>query len=259
MTDVDPRNRAEQIAHELRQKIASGSIPAGGKLPTVRELADRHHVTRATAGRAISLLTSQGVVTPRTGSGVYVRESHPVRRVGPERYARRHWECVTVDVSSDPQGTETVQQDGSQTQAVAYVAADAQVAEALGIEVGATVVERARIVTRKGAPTHSMTSYYRPGDVEGTEIVDPRPGMAGRRGGFHVLTEQGLRPVTITEELHARMPKPDELHELELPAGEPIVEVHRTTRAEDGRAIEFARGIHAASRFVWAYTFEIPD
>jgi GntR family transcriptional regulator len=58
---------------------------------------------------------------------------------------------------------------------------------------------------------------------------------------------------------HARMPTPDEMTELELPAGEPVMVLHRTTFTADDVAVEFARGIHSASRFAWSYTFKIPD
>ncbi|GAA4203053.1 hypothetical protein GCM10022252_60100 [Streptosporangium oxazolinicum] len=119
--------------------------------------------------------------------------------------------------------------------------------------------ERARLITRDGAPTHTMTSYYRPADVEGTPLVDQSPGIAGRGGGFQVLTEQGLEPHEITEDLSARMPTTEEALLLELPTGEPVVEVRRVTRTADGQAIEYARGVHAASRFVWSYTYDIPD
>ncbi len=33
----------------------------------------------------------------------------------------------------------------------------------------------------------------------------------------------------------------------------------RRTFAKDGTPIEFARGVHAASRFEWSYSFQIPD
>ncbi|WP_246459002.1 UTRA domain-containing protein [Amycolatopsis jiangsuensis] len=55
------------------------------------------------------------------------------------------------------------------------------------------------------------------------------------------------------------MPTPEEAEELELPAGEPVMILHRTTRTADGQPVEFARGVHAASRFSWTYTFQIPD
>jgi GntR family transcriptional regulator len=39
----------------------------------------------------------------------------------------------------------------------------------------------------------------------------------------------------------------------------PLLELRRTTRTADGRVVEYARGVHAASRFMWSYTFAIPD
>ncbi|GAA1013475.1 hypothetical protein Aple_054470 [Acrocarpospora pleiomorpha] len=59
--------------------------------------------------------------------------------------------------------------------------------------------------------------------------------------------------------IHARMPTPDESELLGLPAGEPVMILQRRTFTRDGRLVEFARGLHAASRFAWSYTFKIPD
>jgi GntR family transcriptional regulator len=35
--------------------------------------------------------------------------------------------------------------------------------------------------------------------------------------------------------------------------------LRRTTYTDTDRPIEFARGVHAASRFTWSYDFVIPD
>lgn len=37
------------------------------------------------------------------------------------------------------------------------------------------------------------------------------------------------------------------------------VELHRTTFTADGTVVEFAIGVHAASRFAWSYDFKVPD
>jgi len=132
-------------------------------------------------------------------------------------------------------------------------------AAALGIEPGSEVYERARLVTDAGQPTHSLTSYYRPEDVADTPIVDPTPGPVPGGGGFGALTRKGLEPDRITETIHSRMPTPDEIDTLALPAGEPVMILERCTYTADGRCVEFARGVHAASRFAWTYSFTIPD
>lgn len=147
----------------------------------------------------------------------------------------------------------------TQTQFVALVTPPARAAEVLGVEPDGQVYARERLVKQEGRPTHTLTSHYRPEDVEGTPLVDPTPGPAGRGGGFAVLTLQGLEPHEVTETFHARMPTPDEMNLLELPAGEPVMVLERITRTKEGHAVEYATGIHAASQFSWSYTFDMPD
>jgi GntR family transcriptional regulator len=120
-----------------------------------------------------------------------------------------------------------------QTQSVAQVGADAEIAQAFEIEPGTPVYERARLVKDGDQPTHTLTSYYLPKDVENTPLVDPTPGPAERGGGFAVLTLQGLVPDHITESFHARMPTPDEIEQLDLPAGEPVMILQRRTYTAD--------------------------
>ncbi|WP_245554637.1 UTRA domain-containing protein [Actinosynnema mirum] len=161
-----------------------------------------------------------------------------MKRLDVERYAKSQWKFDDL------------------TDEVRQVEADAETAEALGLETGATVYERARLVRDGETPTHTLTSYYNPVHVEGTPLVSPKPGPGG---GFAVLTLQGFEPDHMTESVHSRMPRPEEVEELELPAGEPVMILTRRTFTKDRTPIEFARGVHAASRFVWSYSFQIPE
>lgn len=63
----------------------------------------------------------------------------------------------------------------------------------------------------------------------------------------------------MTESFYARMPTPDEVDQLDLPAGEPVMILNRRTYTADGTLVEVARGVHAASRFSWTYSFDIPE
>jgi len=251
---------ASRIADDLRAAVTEGRLQPGAKLPPVRDLAERYGVSRNTAAKAIGVLRSEGLIVTRYGSGAYVRETHPIRTLGPHRYARSRWANVTVEAHTDERHNgPAVEQHGHQTQTVTLVEADDRTADALGVEPGTLVYERDRTMSRDAQPTHTMTSYYRVEDVEGTPIVDPQPGMAGPGGSFAILAERGLEPAEIIEDLHARMPTAEEAAELQLSPGEPVVVLHRVAKTADGRAIEYAKGVHAASRFVWSYTFPIPD
>ncbi|WIY02808.1 GntR family transcriptional regulator [Amycolatopsis mongoliensis] len=249
-----------ELAAILRDAIQRGDYQPDSTLPKQDELAAEYGVNVNTVRKAIGVLDAEGLVTPIRRRGTVVRARPPMKRLGADRYAKSKWkygDVVAFIADREASGREWKPTD--QTQTINKVEADPEVAEALGVMVGSPVYERARIVKDAGKPTHTLTSYYRPADVEGTRLVDPTPGPAGRGGGFLVLTLQGLEPDTMTETFYSRMPTPDEVDQLELPAGEPVMILQRRTFTEDGRVVEFARGVHAASRFSWSYTFKIPD
>jgi GntR family transcriptional regulator len=217
-------------------------------------------VNLATVRKAVSVLEAEGLVTPVRRRGTVVRPRPPMRRLGVDRYAKRNWKFGNlVAFGADREASGRPWAPADQTQTVRQVAADAEVAAAFSVAEGHPVYERARMVREDGVPTHTLTSYYLPEHVEGTPLVDPTPGPAGPGGGFAVLTIQGLEPDHISETFFARMPTPEEAAVLEIPAGEPVMILERRTYSKDDRLVEFARGVHAASRFAWTYAFAIPD
>ena len=66
-----------QVVTKILTLTDSGEYPAGSRLPSERELAERFSVSRPTIREAVIALEAQGVVTVKTGSGVYVRERQP--------------------------------------------------------------------------------------------------------------------------------------------------------------------------------------
>lgn len=74
-----------------------------------------------------------------------------------------------------------------------------------------------------------------------------------------MLYDAGYEIDHMKERIFARAATVEDVQLLQLPPGEPVVELHRTTWTADGTVVEFAIGIHAASRFAWEYDFEVPD
>lgn len=248
------------LAAQLRGGIERGDYAPGTTLPKQADLAEEFGVNVKTIRNAVALLEAEGLVTPVRRRGTVVRERPPMRRLGAERYSKSKWKFGnSVAFIADREASGETWERTDQTQTVALVTAPPRAVEILGVEPNSQVYARARLVKLHGKPTHTLTSYYRPKDVEGTPIVDPTPGPAGRGGGFAVLTLQGLEPHEVTETFHARMPTPDEMTTLQLPAGEPVMILERVTRTKDGHAVEYATGVHAASRFSWTYTYDMPD
>src|SRR5689334_5808911 len=70
------RNSAQplyvQLAQDIQRRIRSGALPAGARLPTVRELAQQLGVTRLTIHSAYSELQAGGWVEATVGRGTFV-------------------------------------------------------------------------------------------------------------------------------------------------------------------------------------------
>jgi len=65
------------IANGLREAILDGTLLAGSVLPTVKEIALRHHVCPSTAHRAITLLVREQLVVVSRGRRAIVNDAHP--------------------------------------------------------------------------------------------------------------------------------------------------------------------------------------
>jgi GntR family transcriptional repressor for pyruvate dehydrogenase complex len=63
---------AEEIVRHLSTKIRTGGLAAGDRLPTEHTLSKEFAVSRTVVREALARLKSDGLVTSRQGSGVYV-------------------------------------------------------------------------------------------------------------------------------------------------------------------------------------------
>ncbi len=70
---------AAAIARELEEAIGEGTVQAGAKLPTVRELASMLHVSPATVAAAYRTLRDRGLVTGDGRRGTHVSGEPPLR------------------------------------------------------------------------------------------------------------------------------------------------------------------------------------
>lgn len=63
----------ESLASELGSQIRDGQFQASLKLPSIRQLCDRHQVSLSTVVRALEILEDNGLVESRERSGFYVK------------------------------------------------------------------------------------------------------------------------------------------------------------------------------------------
>lgn len=98
-----------QLASVLRERIRSGALPAGQRVPSEKDLHDEFGLARETVRRALAVLRSEGLVEVRHGHGTFVVEK-------PERIELRPGDTATStaaitvthasgDVETYPAGT----------------------------------------------------------------------------------------------------------------------------------------------------------
>jgi len=237
---------AREIADELRARIRSGDLAPGKRLPGEPALVKQHGVAKETARRALMLLVTEGLAVRRKGSGTYVREFQPIRRVANRRLAQEGWgvgrSIWSADVGERPMSVSDLR--------VYEAPASDDVARVLDLEEGAAVVVRDRLYTVEGEPVQAAVSYLPADLVRGSAIAQEDTGPGGV---YARLAELGVKPVRFVEELRSRMPSQEETERLRLADGTPVVEIYRTAMTEDGKPVEVNRMLLDAGVYVMEY------
>src|SRR5712692_8412544 len=71
-TPIQPNKVFEQIAQQIEQRVLSGELHSGDRLPTERELAEQFHASRTAVREAMKTLAQKGLVDMRPGRGTVV-------------------------------------------------------------------------------------------------------------------------------------------------------------------------------------------
>lgn len=87
LSAADPRPIGKQIVDGIRRLIASGEIPVGAQLPSVRGLAKQLLVNPNTIAKAYSELANEGWLDSRQGLGLFV--ATPRQRLSDSERERR--------------------------------------------------------------------------------------------------------------------------------------------------------------------------
>jgi GntR family transcriptional regulator len=242
-------SKHRQIANDLRDQIASGQYPPGALIPSLPALVAQYGVARETARSAVAVLTNEGLVTPRRHYGTVVRDTSPI--------ALKHYGGI-----ARPWLEQTSGAGRDEVVTVEWVPADADIADRLGVAVGAQVLHRVRHFTL-GAEMAMLADQWIPESVvqavaaaELGDLASPNRPDGNSRNLFQLFAAAGLPPTEITETLGARMPDPDEREVMSVPPGTPVLMTLRWTRGADRQTLEVSTIIAPGDRKT--ATFVVP-
>src|SRR5688572_8344610 len=87
VSTADPRSITRQITDGIRMAIASGELPVGAQLPSVRGLAQQLTINPKTVAKAYSDLAAEGWLNASQGLGLFV--AAPRQRLSKSERERR--------------------------------------------------------------------------------------------------------------------------------------------------------------------------
>ena len=212
-----------QVIAELQRRIEAGEYPPGSLLPSEHQLSAEFGIARPTAVRALRVLRQEGWIETQQGKGSFVRGRPALAGVSTERRGKAELER---DESREPGELVLV---GTST-------APTRISELLGVEPGAELVSRRRLVRQDdGEPSEILTWWVSPGLAEQTGLGQPEP----VRGSVRSLLDRsaGLRVDHVVEQVTARRAEADEAKLLGIPRSAPVLALYVSAREASGRPV----------------------
>jgi GntR family transcriptional regulator len=209
----------ERIAESYRQTIRDGELPAGSRLPSVKELAEQHGVSSTTVRHALSWLQVEGyIVTTQRGS--FVAESPNAGPSPRDRLLR------TYRTGSFLAAGET-----KRVLSAALCVPPLYVSELFDLDPGEQLVRR-EYVTGQGRSRTMLAVDWYPAhfaeavpDLLGTQPGGRTPTHPGRGNDLLTQIEQklGRRVTSGRDAMHGRDADEREAAHLAVKAGSPIL------------------------------------
>lgn len=208
--------RHQQVADDLRRRIAMGELAIGQRLPPETQLATHYRVSTPTLRDALELLRVEGLVEKFQGRGNFVRM--PSRRLA---YPGKPGVALHVIVSS----TE--------------ITASGDLATRLRARPDAPVTELVYLSQRDGSP-HSLAHIYVPHVVARLPRHKTSASPWGDDVIDHLIMQADIPVATSTDQVTARFPTSAEAQSLRIAVRTPVLAIERTTTADNGVVIAFS-------------------
>ncbi|MFF2651726.1 GntR family transcriptional regulator [Streptomyces sp. NPDC058045] len=230
------RSRRHAIADDLRQRITTGRILPGARLPSETDLADRYQVSTATLRNALAILQGEGLVEKIHGKGNYVRS--PRRKI---MYVGG-WGILDPWTAAEPALRVTVRRSTIQ--------APVDVAASLKVPVGSPVAEF-NCLSHEGDSPHGLARIHMPPDLVPAGVLDNGSAWREAAGRFALL---GPQPAAVRETVCARPPTPEEASALRIGSASVVLSIHRIATDSAGRILEAAHLALPGDRFNAVFT-----
>jgi GntR family transcriptional regulator len=221
-----------QLAQELRNRIRSGDLAPGDKLPSEPGLAQDRAVSRSSMRAAITMLEEEGFVRRRHGSGTYVTH----RPALPNDLSRNFG--VSSLIAS------TGLEPGTAEETAQLVDAPPTVAAALEVPVGTAVSSLRRVRTADGRRVVDATDWCRLDHLSPDELADIGDGSI-----YAALAARGLVVHHGVATLTPGNADADTARRLDVSRGALLLTMEQIDTTAEGVPVLVSREHHLADAF----------
>jgi GntR family transcriptional regulator len=228
--------KAKQVYLVLRDRILSGAIGFGARLPTENKLAEFHRVSRVTVRRALGELARERLIERRRSAGTRV-----IYRSSPAP--------MTADISGVLANLAAMgRRTAVELLSFDYVPAEGAVAQALGVGPYQLLQRSVRVRAVDGVPFSYLTTHV----PESVSVTFSKQELASRPL-LELLERAGVKVERARQRISAGLATRDVAEALEVRSGSPLIELVRVVYDQAGRGVEHLHALYRPDR----YTFEI--
>lgn len=227
-----PNPRYFQIYLSIREKILTGVLRNGDRLPSEAGIGGLFGVSRITARRAMAELVAAGLATRRRGHATTVSFQ------GTQQRQRGSIEDLLENLLSLGDRTSVTVVE------FAYVPATPGVATALEIATGEEVQHALRIRHEDGQPL-SLIETHVPGHIG--RRYDRRD--LEQRSMQALLRNLGIRVARAEQSFSACAALGRDARLLDIAAGSPVFRISRVVFDEDGQPVEYVTALYRSDRY----------
>jgi GntR family transcriptional regulator len=218
----------QQIKGLILQSLEAGEWKPGEAIPSEMDLAARFRVSQGTVRKAIDELAAENLVVRRQGKGTFVA-THS------EHHVRYRFLKLVPDSGDEGPAQRSILECRRQR-------ASAEVARALQLRTGDSVVQVRRVLSFAGTPT-ILEDMWLPGNpFKGLTAEE----LAAHQGPTYALFELefGVRMVRAEEKIRAVAADAQQAALLALPVDAPLLSVERLSYTYNDVPMELRRGLY---------------
>ncbi|HET7577928.1 MAG TPA: GntR family transcriptional regulator [Bacillales bacterium] len=220
-----------QLEEAIKTRIENGELAPGNMIPSEREFAERHQISRMTVRQAINNLVNDGYLYRQKGRGTFVAH---------KKIEQKLQGLTSFSEDMKARGMKP----SSQLIRFKIVPASESIAQELGISPYDPVYEIQRVRLADDLPMALETTAIPANLVQGLTEEHARGSL------YEYIEKAVASPIEYGKQIiESSVARQSESKFLDVKKGSPVLLIQRNTYLKDGTSLEVVRSVYRADRY----------